>query len=263
MTEVVKKDARDPKAKPAYAPREGNNNFARGGRRRPMRRETPAEVEFDQKIIDLARVTRVMAGGKRMRFRACIAIGDHAGKVGIGLAKGVDVTAAINKAVNQAKKSMLDVPIANGTIPHDVAHKFGAARILIKPAKLGKGIICGGVIRVIAELAGIHNMTGKILGTGNNVANAKCTMEALSQLRWTKGVLKAKEEAKNKKAAVKSEVNHGDSRFGKPGEHRFTRPTTQTKNVKKEQAQPASAPKKAEAVKKEETPKEDVSKIAN
>ncbi|MEI6378669.1 MAG: 30S ribosomal protein S5 [Candidatus Falkowbacteria bacterium] len=162
------------------------------GGRRPARRDAqrPTEDEFDQKIVDLARVTRVMAGGKRMRFRACVAIGNHSGKVGVGLAKGVDVTAAITKAVNQAKKSMLTVPIANGSIPHQVDHKFGAAHIIIKPASVGKGIICGGVIRIIAELAGIHNMTGKILGTGNNVANAKCTMEALAELRWPKGVTK-------------------------------------------------------------------------
>ena len=189
------------------------------GGRRPVRRDAqrPTEDEFDQKIVDLARVTRVMAGGKRMRFRACVAIGNHSGKVGIGLAKGVDVTAAITKAVNQAKKAMLTVPIANGSIPHQVDHKFGAAHIIIKPASVGKGIICGGVVRIIAELAGIHNMSGKILGTGNNVANAKCTMEALAELRWPKGVKKAaaaaemkaetKEPAEEKAVeAVKEEV---------------------------------------------------------
>ena len=94
------------------------------------RREQP---EFEQQIVDLARVTRVMAGGKRMRFRACVAIGNKKGEIGIGLAKGADVTIAVTKAVNKAKKNLIKVPIVNGTIPHEIMQKFGAAKILFKP----------------------------------------------------------------------------------------------------------------------------------
>jgi len=171
----------NPNSAAKTAPRHGaardNRGAANRGSGRGPRRDAPAQdSEFDQKIIDLARVTRVMAGGKRMRFRACVAIGNGKGRVGLGLAKGADVTMAITKAVNQAKKKMIDVPLANGTITHEIKHKFGASLILLKPARQGQGIICGSVVRMIAELAGIHNISGKILGTNNNVTNAKCVM---------------------------------------------------------------------------------------
>ncbi|MFH0840473.1 MAG: hypothetical protein V1865_00595 [bacterium] len=158
----------------------------------------PMQTEFDQSIIDIARVTRVMAGGKRMRFRACIAVGNKKGKVGIGLAKGADVTIAINKAVNQAKKQMIDVQISNGTIAHAITQKLGAAQILLRPAKKGRGIICGGVMRTIMEMAGIQNVTGKIMGTNNKVSNAKCVIEALKNLKPVKVKEEKKENNSNK-----------------------------------------------------------------
>jgi len=148
------------------------------GDRRDDRRD-----EFEQRILEVARVTRVMAGGKRMNFRACVAIGDKKGNVGVGLGKGADVTIAVNKAVNKAKKAMINVPIVRDTIPHEVYHKKGAAKILIKPARKGSGVISGGVTRVIFELAGVKNATTKTLGTNNKVNNARCTIEALTMLR--------------------------------------------------------------------------------
>lgn len=158
-----------------------------GGKRRDFRRggkrQDEAKDEFDQKIIDIARVTRVMAGGKRMRFRACVAIGNKAGKVGIGLAKGADVSVAVNKAVNKARKNIITVKIVNDTIPHEVRTKFGAALILFKPAKEGRGVIAGGAVRSVIELAGIKNIVSKILGTNNKVNNVKCAIEALKSLK--------------------------------------------------------------------------------
>lgn len=139
--------------------------------------------DFEQRILDLARVTRVMAGGKRMRFRATVAVGDKNGKVGVGMGKGADVTIAVNKAVNVAKKNLIDVPIVNETIPHEIFMKLNASRILFKPARKGRGVIAGGVVRVILELAGIKNITSKILGTNNKVNNAKCTIVALKELK--------------------------------------------------------------------------------
>ncbi|NCQ16531.1 30S ribosomal protein S5 [Candidatus Falkowbacteria bacterium] len=150
--------------------------------------------EFEQKMIDIARVTRVMAGGKRMRFRACVAVGNKKGRVAIGLAKGADVTAAVTKAVNQAKKNFIDVPIVNETIPHEIYQKLGAAKILLKPAKKGRGIIAGGAVRILLELSGIKNVTSKILGTGNKVNNVKCAIEALTNLK--KAEVKAVKPAK-------------------------------------------------------------------
>lgn len=155
----------------------------RFGKDRPRGGRDEARDEFDQQIVDLARVTRVMAGGKRMRFRACVAVGDKKGNVGIGLAKGADVAIAVSKAVLKAKKNIVHAPMINETIPHEVYCKFGAAKILLKPARKGRGVIAGGVVRIVLELAGIKNITSKILGTNNKVNNAKCVIEALKMLK--------------------------------------------------------------------------------
>lgn len=156
---------------------------ARGPRRGAPRRGGDTRDEFSQKILEIARVTRVMAGGKRMNFRACVAIGDKKGSVGVGLGKGSDVTIAVNKAVNKAKKAMVKVPMINETIPHEVRYKLGAAQIMLKPAKQGRGVISGGVVRGILELAGIKNISSKTLGTSNKINNARCTIAALADLR--------------------------------------------------------------------------------
>lgn len=170
--------------------------------------------DFEQRILDLARVTRVMAGGKRMRFRACVAIGDKKGKVSVGIAKGADVTLAVNKAVNKAKKDIVDVPMINETIPHTVIIKFGAAKIMLKPAKIGKGVIAGGIVRVILELAGIKNITSKIYGTSNKVNNAKATIEGLKQLRRVE-VKKNSEKENKEKEQAKEEVKTIDKKVEK------------------------------------------------
>lgn len=156
--------------------------------------------EFEQRILDIARVTRVMAGGKRMSFRACVVVGDKNGKIGIGLGKGNDVTIAINKGVKRAKQQPIEIPIINDTIPHEVFNKFGAGKLLFKPAGTGKGIIAGGAVRIILELSGVKNVSVKILGTDNKVTNAKCAIEALNKLKKVDPApeTKQKETAKNK-----------------------------------------------------------------
>lgn len=163
--------------------RGGQGGGNRGPRRGGDRNRDEKRDEFEQRILDIARVTRVMAGGKRMNFRACIAIGDRKGKVGVGLGKGADVTMAVNKAVNHAKKDMITVNTINDTITHEIYHKEGAAKLLFKPARSGKGVIAGGVARTILELAGIKNATSKQMGTNNKINNARCTIEALRSLR--------------------------------------------------------------------------------
>jgi small subunit ribosomal protein S5 len=161
-----------------------------GGRRR--REGGPREEkEFQQKIIDIRRVTRVVAGGKRMRFRATVALGDGKGRVGIGIGKGLDVTTAVSKGSTGARKSLLNVPIVNETIPHEVRVKFGAAKIILKPAPQGSGVIAGGPIRSIMELAGIKNVVAKMLGSSNKINNVYAAMEALRQLQ-TRDDLKRK-----------------------------------------------------------------------
>jgi small subunit ribosomal protein S5 len=153
-----------------------------GGGRGPAR-GAKAEKEFEQKIIDLARVTRVMAGGKRMRFRATVAIGDRSGTIGLGTAKGADVTIAINKAVSQAKKALIIVPIVKETIPNQVTIKYKASKILLKPAPVGTGIKVGGVARMIIDLSGIPNIVGKILGSNNKINISRSVMKALTSFK--------------------------------------------------------------------------------
>lgn len=154
-----------------------NNNNNRGNRRDSKPREKP---EFEQKMVDLARVTRVTGGGKRMSFRALVVIGDKKSRVGFGVAKGKEVSSAMNKAVEQAKKNMITVNLKDGTIPHDVLHKFKAASILLKPAPLGTGVKAGGPVRIVLDMAGVQNIVGKMLGTSKNKINyVTCTYEAL------------------------------------------------------------------------------------
>ncbi len=157
--------------------RDNSRGRSRGGR------DGRQKDDMEQRILEIARVTRVMAGGKRMSFRACVAVGDKKGNVGVGLGKGSDVTMAINKAVNKAKKTMVNVPIVKDTIPHTILHKFGAALILLKPARVGRGVISGGVTRMVLELAGIKNITSKNLGSKSKINNARCVVEALANLR--------------------------------------------------------------------------------
>jgi len=151
------------------------------GRRGDKSREKP---EFDQYILDLNRVTRVTKGGKHMSFRACVILGDHKGRVGFGLAKGKDVQLGVEKAVHQAKKNMITVPIIHETIPHAITYKFKAATVFLKPAPQGSGIIAGGAVRAMLELAGIANVSSKILGkTKNKVTIVKATFNALQMFK--------------------------------------------------------------------------------
>ncbi len=180
-------------AAPSRDSRGGGFGGGRGGDRRgPPRGRRPEEPkEFDQRILSLDRVTRVTKGGKRMRFRATVIIGDHKGRVGYGVAKAADVSAAVNKAVTQAKKRLMTVPLVNETIPHQVESKFGASKVLMKPAPKGTGVKAGGAMRVVMELAGVPNIIGKLLGGKNKINNTKATIEALGQLRMKKVVVNA------------------------------------------------------------------------
>ena len=140
--------------------------------------------EFDSKLLDLARVSHTRAGGKKLRFRAVIVAGNKLGKVGVGVASGLDVAQAIEKAFFQAKKNIIEVPIVKNTIPHEVGAKFGAAEVLLRPQREGRGLVAGGQVRVVCELAGIKNISSKILGrTGNKLNNARATIVALKKLK--------------------------------------------------------------------------------
>ncbi|MFH0987397.1 MAG: 30S ribosomal protein S5 [Patescibacteria group bacterium] len=140
--------------------------------------------EFESKLLDLARVTRVTAGGKHLRFRAAIILGDRKGKVGLGVAKGRDVQQAIQKATTRAKKSFISVPIREETIPTDIEIKYHSAKIFLRPQKKGRGIVAGGVIRALCDLGGIPNITGKLITKTNNKINiARATLKAFEELK--------------------------------------------------------------------------------
>lgn len=140
--------------------------------------------EFNEKVLDVRRVTRVMAGGKRFRFRATVVVGDERGRVGVGVAKGLDVAQAVEKSKRQAQKNLMTIVLKdNRTIPYEVEAKYSAARVRLKPAKMGHGLIAGGAARVVLELAGVKDVSAKILGTTKNkLTNALATIEALKKL---------------------------------------------------------------------------------
>ena len=139
--------------------------------------------EFENKVVEIRRVTRVVAGGKRMRFRALVVIGDKKGRVGVGLKKGADVAEAVAKATAEARKTLKKIPIVDGTIPYGVKQKYKAALVFLKPAKPGSGITAGGPVRAVLTLAGIKNISSKMLGASNKVSNVRATFEALKSLK--------------------------------------------------------------------------------
>jgi small subunit ribosomal protein S5 len=139
--------------------------------------------EFDQKLLDLARVTRVVKGGRRFRFRAVLVIGNRNGKVGIGVAKGNDVSEAVRKSYNDARKKMIQIKRHNSTIACQVEVKSGSAKVLLKPAKPGRGIVAGGAVRAVVEMAGIRDIVSKSMGSSNKLSVARATIDALEKVR--------------------------------------------------------------------------------
>ena len=173
----------------------------------------PMEEEkvFDEVVINIDRVARVVKGGRRFRFKALVVVGVGKTRVGVGVSKGGDVQAAVAKATAVAKKSLIEIPIYNGTIPHEVTDKLGGAKVLLKPAAPGTGIIAGGTVRAILNVTGVHNVLSKSLGSSNKVNAAYATINALKQLTpkssWVTTEEKPKTATKKApKAAVKEEA---------------------------------------------------------
>jgi small subunit ribosomal protein S5 len=178
------------------------NDNRRDNRRGGRDNQEPVEKLFDERVMNVDRVARVVKGGRRFRFRALVVVGDKKGKIGIGIAKGADVTTAVTKAVDIAKKKMITVHLYKGTLPHESQAKVGGANILIKPAAPGTGLIAGGVVRTILEVAGVSNALSKSIGSSNKINVAYATLEALTLLVPAKDWVGAKPVTRSKVKSV-------------------------------------------------------------
>lgn len=141
------------------------------------------EKEFEEKVVQVRRVCKVVTGGKRLGFRVLTIVGDRKGRVGLGIGKAADVSVAIRKGVEAAKKGLAAVPMVGNTIPHEVIGKLGASEVLLRPAPSGRGVIAGGSVRVVLELAGIRDVVAKSIGSSSAINSAKATINALTLLR--------------------------------------------------------------------------------
>lgn len=163
----------------------GRSNQSRQRRGDKREREEKGE-QLETKIVTIRRVTKMHQGGRRMKISVVVVVGDKKGRVGIGVGKGDDVRSAQDKAANQAKKNMIFVKLKGNTIPHEITFKFKSSRILLKPAAPGTGIVAGSSVRQVAEVVGISDVLGKILGADNKITNAYATIYALAALRTTR-----------------------------------------------------------------------------
>ncbi len=165
------------------------------------RHNRPEDKEFNDTVVSIDRVSRVVKGGRRFRFRALVVVGDGKGKVGIGVSKGQDVQTALQKATDVAKKNIVEIDLYNHTIPHEVLGRVGGARILMKPAATGTGLKAGGVVRVVLEAVGIKDILSKSLGSSNKINTAYATVQALQSLvgadKWIRPTTKTKKAVKS------------------------------------------------------------------
>ncbi|MEI6498651.1 MAG: 30S ribosomal protein S5 [bacterium] len=196
--------------------------------------------EFDERVVEVQRISRVVKGGRRIRFRALMVIGNKKGRVGMGVAKANDVSEAVRKATTLAKKHMIDVPIIDGTIPYEVTVKSGSARLILRPASSGTSIVAGGSIRVVAELCGITDLLSKSMGSPNKINNVTACILALSSFN-PEYVARIQKMSDNKSALIKAKVPAIDA------------PIVKTEAAKKPEEPKAEkkSTAKAEEVKKE------------
>lgn len=160
-----------------------NQNRQEGRGRRHTFALGAGQRKYDHEVLDIARVVRVVKGGRRFRFRATVLVGDRSGRVGMGLGKSRDVQQAIQKAQDQATRDMVKVTITEGTIPHQIEAKYKGAVVTLRPARPGTGIIAGATVRAIVDLAGIRDVVSKVYGSSNRISNARAVLKALQQLK--------------------------------------------------------------------------------
>lgn len=239
MPENTSTPTQQPQAADQRAPH-GGRDGRRGGSGGPRGRRpemAPEEKQFDERVVHIDRVARVVKGGRRFRFRALVVVGDRKNRVGVGTAKGADVTAAVTKATEIAKKHFITVPVYKGTIPHEAEAKVSGARILIKPAAPGTGLIAGGTVRIVLEVAGISNALSKSLGSTNKTNAAYATIAALQSIvpakNWVtrKPAAQAVESSKQQVASKKAAPSHEA-----PAEKPAAKPKSVAKKAEKTEA---------------------------
>ena len=225
--------------------------------RNDNRRDNRERSKYDKKALPIRRVAKVTKGGRRLRFSTVVVVGDRKGSVGVALGRGSDVKSSIDQGERLAIKSMKKIELIGDTIPHEIEHKYGAAKVLLRPARPGTGIIAGSSVRTVLDLAGIDNVYGKILGSNEPNANAYCTFEALQMLRKGRVLRKmskmrdriALKEEMDKEKQAKEEKKRKEKRKAKMsksgGKKNYARRKPVRKTTKK------SAPKKDKVTKKE------------
>jgi small subunit ribosomal protein S5 len=176
--------------------------------------EEEQKQEIEERVVQIDRVTRVVKGGRRLRFRATVVVGDKNGKVGVGIEKGAEVILAIEKATVKAKKNMIQVALADTTVPHEVTAEFAGAKVFLKPARKGTGVIAGGAVRAVLEVAGVKDILSKIQGSSSKINNVYATLAALKSLvlvkRRESAVVAPKVKKETLKKAVKTPKTKGD-----------------------------------------------------
>lgn len=222
----------------------------------PGNRNHREPSEFEEKVVQVSRVSKKTKGGNKIGFSVLVVVGDKNGKVGVGLGKGPDVLSSIRKASRRAKKRMVRLPLVEGTIPFPVSIKRGAARLMLKPAPKGTGVIAGGSVRAVVEAAGVSNIVSKILGSSNQASNVYATFEALKKVRTIaeiKGIKleapakkaeKSKDKPKQTKSANEKQTDKKSDKPKKETSKKNTTAKTKTKQTKKvaakKEAKPAS-----------------------
>lgn len=164
-----------------------------------LRSEAEREKEFEEEVVEIARIARTVKGGRRIRFRAVVVIGNRKGKIGIGVDKANEVLSAVNKAKAKARKNLIEIQIVNDSIPFGLDYKYCGAKVRLLPASQGTGVIAGGSVRVVVELAGIKNLLSKIMGSANKINNVKATYFGLKKIDLIYQMKKDKIEAMGKK----------------------------------------------------------------
>lgn len=192
------------------------------------------QSRYESKLLDLARVAHTREGGRRLSFRAVMVLGDGKGHIGVGVGAGSDVAKGIQKASRKAEKNMIEVPIVDGTIPHQVEAKYSAARVLLKPQRKKRGLVAGGTVRIMCNLVGIKDISSKVLGgTSNKLNNARAVIKAFKKLRKGDKVKKSSKKEEDKKEVKEKKTEKTEKKGKKTKKEEGKKKTKKTKKKSK------------------------------